>query len=124
MSTKFLRIQSDGFMELRDLDQERDLLDVIHDELDGGFFEIVRCRTLPRKFIMLVDDCGVIKDLPINPVASVLYTQAIAGTALIMKEDIDEYGEPDLFGLDEDETVELIKKLHGLIVIREVNDND
>lgn len=120
MSTKFLRIQPDGFMELRDLDQERDLLDVIHDELDGGFFEIVRCRTLPRKFIMLVDDCGVIKDLPINPVASVLYTQAIAGTALIMKEDIDEYGEPDLFGLDEDETAELIKKLHGLIVIREV----
>ena len=118
MSTKFLRIQPDGFMELRDLDQERDLLDVIHEELDGGFFEIVRCRTLPRKFVMLVDDCGVIKDLPINPVASVIYTQAIAGTALIMKEDYDD-GEPDLFGMDEDETVELIKKLHGLIVIRE-----
>lgn len=121
MSTKFLRIQPDGFIELRDLDQGRDLLDVIHDELDGGFFEIVRCRTLPRKFVMLVDDCGVIKDLPINPVASVLYTQAIAGTALIMKEDIDEDGEPDLFGLDEDDTEELIKKLHGLIVITEVN---
>lgn len=120
MSTKFLRIQPDGFMELRDLDQERDLLDVIHDELDGGFFEIVRCRTLPRKFLMLVDDCGVLKDLPINPVASVLYTHAIAGTALIMKEDIDEEGEPDLFGMDEDETAELIKKLHGMIVIREV----
>lgn len=120
MSTKFLRIQPDGVLELRDLDRERDLLDVIHDELDGGFFEIVRCRTLPRKFIMLVDDCGVIKGLPINPVASVLYTQAIAGTALIMKEDIDEEGEPDLFGMDEDETAELIKKLHGLIVIREV----
>ena len=119
MSTKFLRIQPNGFMELRDLDQERDLLDVIHDELDGGFFEIVRCRTLPRKFVMLVDDCGVIKDLPINPVASVIYTRAIAGTALIMKEDYDD-GELDLFGMDEDETAELIKKLHGLIVIREV----
>ena len=120
MSTKFLRIQPDGFMELRNLYQERDLLDVIHEELDGGFFEIVRCRTLPRKFVMLVDDCGVIKDLPINPIASVLYTSAIAGTALLMKEDIDEDGEPDLFGLDEDETAELIKKLHGLIVIKEV----
>jgi len=119
MSTKFLRIQPDGFMELRDLDPDRDLLDLIHDELDGGFFEIVRCRTLPRKFVMLVDDCGVIKGLPFNPVASVLYTQPIAGTALIMKEDYDD-GEPDLFGMDEDETAELIKKLHGLIVIREV----
>ena len=69
MSTKFLRIQPDGFMELRDLDQERDLLDVIHDELDGGFFEIVRCRTLPRKFVMLVDDCGYLKGLPLNPIA-------------------------------------------------------
>lgn len=117
--SKFLRIQPDGFMELRDLDQERDLLDVIHDELDGGFFEIVRCRTLPRKFVMLVDNCGVIKDLPINLVASVIYTQAIVGTALIMKEDYDD-GEPDLFGMDEDDTAELIKKLHGLIVIREV----
>lgn len=121
MSTKFLRIQPDGFMELRDLDQERDLLDVIHDELDGGFFEIIRCRTLPRKFVMLVDDCGVIKDLPINPVASVLYTQAIAGTALIMKEDIDEDGEPDLFGMDFDDTSELFWKLRGMIVMTEVN---
>lgn len=119
MSTKFLRIQPDGFMELRDLDQERDLLDVIHDELDGGFFEVVRCQTLPRKFVMLVDDCGVLKDLPINPIATILYTQAIAGTALIMKEAYDD-GEPDLFGLDEDDTAELIRKLHGMIVIREV----
>lgn len=116
--SKFLRIQPDGFMELRDLDQERDLFDVIHEELDGGFFEIVRCRTLPRKFVMLVDDCGVINGLPINPVATVIYTQAIAGTALIMKEDYDD-GEPDLCGMDEDDTAELIKKLHGLIVIRE-----
>lgn len=120
MSTKFLRIQPDGFMELRDLDQERDLLDVIHDELDGGFFEIVRCRTLPRKFIMLVDDCGYLKGLPLNPIAIILYGHPISGTALIMKEDYDD-GEPDLFGMDEDDTAELIKKLHGLIVIREVD---
>lgn len=120
MSTKFLRIQPNGFMELRDLDQERDLLDVIHEELDGGFFEIVRCRTLPRKFVMLVDDCGYLKGLPLNPIAHILYGHPIAGTALIMKEDYNEDGEPDLFGMDEDETAELIKKLHGLIVITEV----
>ena len=118
---KFLRIQPDGFMELRDLDRERDLLDVIHDELDGGFFETVRCRTLPRKFVMLVDDCGYLKRLPLNPIARILYGHPISGTALIMKEDIDEEGEHDLFGMDEDDTTELIRRLRSMIVIREVD---
>ena len=90
-----------------------------NEELDGWFFDIVRCRALPRKFIMLVDDCGFIKNLPINTLASILCTEHIAGTALIMKEDYDD-GEPYIFGLNEDDVAELIKKLHGLFVIREV----
>ena len=116
---KFLRIEPSGIMELRDLDPDRDILDVIHDELDGGFFEIVHCRTLPRKYLMLVDDEGLLKNLKINTVASVLYTNAIAGTALIMREDFED-GEPDIFGMTEEDCVELYRKLRGLIVMTEV----
>ena len=116
---KYLRIDPSGYMELRDLDPYRDILDVIHDELDGGFFEIVHCCTLPRKYLMLVDDEGMLKSLKINTVASVLYTDAIAGTALIMREDFDD-GEPDIFGLTEDDCMELYRKLRGMIVMTEV----
>ena len=121
MSKKFMRIEPSGYMELRDLDETKDILDVIHEELDGGFMEIVRCSTLPHKFLMLVDDCGLIKDLKINPIASILYAHgAIAGTALIMREDIDEDGEQDIYGLSEDDCMDLMRKLRGLIVITEV----
>ena len=117
---KFMRIEPSGYMELCDLDPDRDILDVIHDELDGGFFEIVRCGTLPHKYLMLVDDCGLLKDLKINPVASILYAHgAIAGNALIMREDVDD-GEPDIFGMTEDDCMELYRKLRGLIVMTEV----
>ena len=117
---KFLRIEPSGIMELRDLDPDRDILDVIHEELDGGFFEIVHCRTLPHKYLMLVDDCGLIKNLKINTVASVLYAHgAIVGTALIMREDFDD-GEPDIFGMTEEDCMELYRKLRGLIVMTKV----
>lgn len=123
--SKFLRIQTNGFMELRDLDQERDLLDVIHEELDGGFFEIVRCRSLSHKYLMLVDDCGLLKELPINGIASELYGVRIhgcpiCGNVLIMCEGIVD-GEPDIVGMTEEDTAELIRNLRGLIVIKEVN---
>ena len=119
---KFFRIDHNGWMTISDVDPERDLLDQIHDQLDGGFFEVVRCRTLPRKFVMLVDDCGMLKELPFNPVAQIIYGAPIAGTALIMCEDYDEDGEMDIFGLTLEDIDELMHKLRGLIVIREVTE--
>ena len=117
---KFFRIDHNGWMTISDVDPERDLLDQIHDQLDGGFFDVVRCRTLPRKFVMLVDDCGMLKELPFNPVAQIIYGAPIAGTALIMCEDYDEDGEMGIFGLTMEDIDELMRKLRGLI--REVTE--
>ena len=123
MEKKFMRIATNGVIEILDLDQERDLLDVIHEQLDGGFFEIVRCPTLSHRFLMLVDDCGAIKDLHINPVASEMYGwrqhgSPIFGVALFMKEAIVD-GEHDIVGLDSDDVVELIRKMRGVVVIKD-----
>lgn len=119
---KFFRIDYNGWMTISDVDPERDMLDQIHDQLNGGLFEVVRCRTLPRKFVMLVDDCGLLKELPFNFVAQAIYGAPIAGVALIMCEDYDENGERDLFGLKMEDIDELMHVLRGLIVIREVNE--
>lgn len=120
-SRKYLKIEPSGFMELKDLDESKDLLDTIHSELNGGFFDLVRCRALPHKFLMLVDDCGLLKNLQLNPIAQLLYGQPIAGTAIIMREDFYD-GEPDIFGLTSEDVEELMHKLRGLIVITEVNE--
>lgn len=119
----YLKISTSGLMEFRTLD-DRDLNEQIHDELHG-FYEIVRTRSLGHKFLMLCDDEGLLKGLPINNVASELYGIRvhgcpIAGDVLIMREYMDENGERDICGLDQYDCDELINKLHGLIVIREV----
>ena len=122
----YLKISTSGLMEFRTLD-DRDLNEQIHDELGGAFYEIVRTRSLGHKFLMLCDDEGLLKGLPINDVASELYGIRvhgcpIVGDVLIMREYMDEDGERDICGLDLYDCDELINKLHGLIVIKEVHE--
>ena len=127
-NNSYLTISTDGLIEIKTFDPlNEDVNDVIHAALDS-YYEIVRCRTLPHKFLMLVDDCGVLKSLPVNALASELYGVRvhgcpICGPAVIMREDIVD-GEPDIVGLTEDDTAELVRILRGLFVIREVNEND
>lgn len=119
----YLRMNTNGTMEIRDMDPDRDLLDLIHQELDGGFMEIVRPAGLTTRYLMLVDDCGLLKNLDINVNASIIYGcqrhgQMIAGTALIMIETIDyETGERDIAGMPDYLMHQLIKELERNIVI-------
>ena len=121
----YLKISTSGLMEFRTLD-DRDLNEQIRDELHG-YYEIVRTRSLGHKFLMLCDDEGLLKGLPVNDVASELYGTRIhggiiCGDVLIMREYMDENGERDICGLDLHDCDELINKLHGLIVIKEVHE--
>lgn len=118
----YLRMETNGCMLFKQL-SDADLLDQIRDELDGGFFEIVRLPKLSYKYLMLVDDCGILKGLPVNPLASELYGvrqhgQPIVGTALIMREDYVD-GEPDIVGLTAEECSELTGHLKRIFMIRE-----
>ena len=118
----YLRVSPTGRMDIKTFDPATDVNDVIHDELDGAFYDIVRCRSLPRKYLMLVDDCGAIKGMPVNRVASELYGIRkhgcpIFGTALIMREALID-NEPDIVGLTNSDCDELIDCMKKLIVIR------
>lgn len=123
----YVLIRPDGLIETKEFDvQTEDVNDVIHAALDGSFYEIVRIRNIGNKYIMLVDDEGVLKHLRLNPVASELYGIRIhgcpiVGNAVIMREDLVD-GEPDIVGLTDDDLAEFIHKLRGLVVLQEVEE--
>ena len=80
--------------------EDEDLVSSLHNLLNG-FFEIVHPGNLPRNIVMLVDDEGMLKDLPIKPLATTLYRGRIFGKAILMREYLNADGEPDLTGLND-----------------------
>lgn len=81
--------------------------------LIGGWLELVRPRFLPPQFIMLVDDEGLLKELPVNLIGSALYgmeaPSPIVGPVVIAAEGIVN-GEPDVVGLSDDEVCDLLER--------------
>lgn len=71
----------------------------------GGYFEVVRPVRLKRPYCMIVNEEGMILDLPINSFGSFLYGtdyhgNVILGDIIFLKEGINIDGEPDLLGLN------------------------
>lgn len=88
------------------------------DELLGGWPEHVRPKGLKHPFCMMVDDCGLLKELPFNPVGSFLYEtdkhgQPIVGDIYIMKERIFGGGEYEVIGL-EDKDIALLDNIRQI----------
>lgn len=99
-----------GFFTVKPIDSRKDLNEEIHKLLGGAFYEIVRPALMPYPYLMLVDDEGLLKNLPINPTASILYGflqhgSPICGPALIMKDIKTEDGKHDIAPLDGEEIV-------------------
>ena len=123
----YVLISPDGLLETKEFDVlKEDVNDVIHAALGGSFYEIVRLHNMSHKFLMMVDDEGLLKNLQLNPVASELYGIRIhgcpiVGNAVIMREDFVD-GEPDIVGLTDDDLAEFIHKLRGLVVLTEVEE--
>lgn len=74
--------------------------------LVGGMFEVARPRGLNSPFVMIVNESGLLLDLPLNPVGCIFYETfshgvPIVGDIVIMKEGPVEDGEYDLVGLSE-----------------------
>ena len=83
-----------------------------------GWIEIVRPGGLKSPYVMVVNEEGLIKELPINIAGSILYgTPAhgspIVGNIVIMKEGWTDEGK-DLLGLSDEEVVTLTNKLVSL----------
>lgn len=75
-------------------------------EAVGGWIEIVRPARLERPYCMIVNDEGVLLNLPMNMFGSFLYGMGyhgnpILGDIVLLKEGINSDGEPDILGLDE-----------------------
>ena len=82
------------------------------------WIEIVRPGGLKSPYVMVVNEEGLIKELPINIAGSILYgTPAhgspIVGNIVIMKEGWTDEGK-DLLGLSDEEVVTLTNKLVSL----------
>lgn len=71
----------------------------------GGWIEIVCPVRLKRPYCMIVNEEGVLLNLPINSFGSFLYGMdyhgdPILGDIVLLKEGIDSNGERDILGLD------------------------
>lgn len=87
-------------------------------EAVDGWIEIVRPGGLKSPYVMVVNEEGLIKELPINIAGSILYgTPAhgspIVGNIVIMKEGWTDEGK-DLLGLSDEEVVTLTNELVSL----------
>ena len=93
-------------------EKTNDILNFCYKAINCDTIEIVHPNRLPHPYCMIVDEEGLLKDLPLNPMASVLYEtdihgQPIVGTAIIMKEAMTEDG-PDIVSLDAEDLERLL----------------
>ena len=99
----------------------RDFREPLHRSLGdavGGWFEVVHPKGLPEPYVMIVNEEGLLQQLPVNLTGSTLYGTAehgnpIVGRIVIMKEGY-RNGEPDIVGLDKADIVAL-KALLGKV---------
>ena len=113
-------------------DNEIDIIDVKENgsplykqmkEAVGGFYENVYPRRFSgefQDFVMVVNEEGLILDLPINEVGCFLYEtdkhgHPIAGNAIILKQGYFE-GEPDVVALTEEEAEKVKNYLESILV--------
>ncbi len=86
--------------------QERDFF-VYCQEAVEGMVEVVYPHSLPKPYLMLVNDSGLLQQKEINIVGSVLYGDIIAGTIVLCKQIMTDDG-PDIGGLESEDEVDAL----------------
>ena len=75
-----------------------------------GYIEKVKPAFLPRPFIIIVNEEGVLRKLPVNPIGCAWYSGLIVGDIVVMKDGFTDDG-PDIVGLTKEE----LKKVIGIV---------
>jgi hypothetical protein len=112
---KALKIGTNNGISIIDLQEP--LHKTLQEEL-GGYFEIVMPKGLIHPYVMIVDDEGLLKELPLNPIGTYLYRAGrrlppIAGDAIIMALQEGPDG-MDVVGLSDKEVVALKKMFRSI----------
>lgn len=96
----------------------------------GGMIEVVHPMRLPRSYVMLVNESGLLLYLDLNVVGCILYgTDAhgapIVGNIIIMKEAVvNELGEHDIVGLTDAEAKHFTDLFNEMIYRAELREED
>ena len=90
--------------------------------------EHVLPKGLKSPYCMLVNEEGLLKDLPFNLIGSLLYQtpihgNVVVGNIIIMKDGIVD-GEPDIIGLDDDDIIKVQQNIIRNILAWEWGLND
>lgn len=110
---KGLVIKTNGFMRTEEYSEP--LYETIGKSV-GGYIEVVHPRLLPPPYCMVVNEEGLLLNLPLNRAGCVLYETMIHGSPIVgdivlLKEGFTK-GERDFIGLDDED----IKILGAMVV--------
>lgn len=109
---KAITISTDNEIKKIEVEQNGSPLYDLMREAVGGWYELVHPRRLPAKYVMIVNEEGLILRLDKNAIGSYLYEtdkhgSPIVGNIIFLKNDRFD-GEPDVVGLSDDEADELM----------------
>ena len=87
-------------------------------EVVDGYIEVVHPRGLDEPLNMIVNEEGLIKRLPFNPVGSLFYKthehgNPIVGNIILMQDGFIN-GEPDIVGIDEDYIDNILEQVESI----------
>lgn len=120
MTERVVVITTDNEVSVRDLELKNDSMLEGLQEIVGGYIEIVHPMNL-RGLEMIVNEEGVLLDLPVNIIASILYGAPCHGNFIFGDVAICDHGyrngEPDLEGLSPDLAREIVDYLSQICVI-------
>lgn len=83
MTEKAIVLTTGGKMEIRELEVKNGTLWESLREVVGGDIERVKPMFLSRGLVMVVNEEGRLRDLPVNPFASLLYGTHLHGTPIV-----------------------------------------
>lgn len=103
-------VTTDNTVEIRDFGEP--LYKTVCESV-GGYIEIVHPIGLTDPLVMIVNEEGLILELPVNQLGSLLYGthmhgNPIVGNIVVMQTGFVS-GEPDIVGLDDNQAAELAK---------------
>ncbi len=111
-------VKTNGVMYAKNFDDKLPLYKTVGETV-GGYIEIVHPKRLEAPFVMIVNEEGPLRGLPLNSVGSVLYEtdihgSPIVGDVVIMKEGYTNKG-PDIIGLSDEEVYKVMDLIPKVI---------